>query len=51
MATETGIEIERRFLLKKARRVTPQDENIYENIKFVMTNQIRLYNALNKELV
>lgn len=38
-------------MLKAARRRYPAYENIYENIKFVMTNQIRLYEALNKELV
>lgn len=34
-------------MLKVARRDFPAQENIFENIKFVMTNQIRLYKALN----
>lgn len=31
-------------MLKKARRNFPEQESIYENIKFVMTNQTILYN-------
>lgn len=37
-------------MLKTARREFPEIELIVENIKFVMTNQIQLYVALNKEL-
>lgn len=35
-------------MLKKARREHPEQIPVYENIKFVMTNQVQLYNALNK---
>jgi (p)ppGpp synthase/HD superfamily hydrolase len=35
-------------LIKKARRLYPKQEGIYHNIKFVLTNQVRLYNELNK---
>ena len=35
--------------LKQARRKYPAEEVVYENIKFVMTNQIQLYKALNEE--
>jgi (p)ppGpp synthase/HD superfamily hydrolase len=35
-------------MLKKARRSFPKQEAAYENIKFVMTNQVMLYNELNK---
>lgn len=35
-------------MLKNGRRKYPENEHIYENIKFVMTNQIRLYKAMNK---
>lgn len=38
-------------LLKSIRRDFPETELMVENIKFVMTNQIRLYTALNKEIV
>jgi len=38
-------------MLKEGRRQYPENEHIYENMKFVMTNQVRLYNALNKEYV
>ena len=38
-------------MLKKAKRNFPHQENVYENIKFIMTNQVQLYNALNKELI
>ena len=34
-------------MLKKGRRSFPEQESVYENIKFVMTNQIQLYKALN----
>jgi (p)ppGpp synthase/HD superfamily hydrolase len=37
-------------MLKNARREFPEIELIIENIKFVMTNQIQLYTALNKEI-
>jgi len=36
-------------MLKIARRDFPSEELIFENIKFVMTNQLRLYKALLKE--
>jgi (p)ppGpp synthase/HD superfamily hydrolase len=35
-------------MLKRARREFPEQIPVYENIKFVMTNQVQLYNALNK---
>lgn len=38
-------------MLKIGRRSFPEQEPVYENIKFVMTNQIRLYKALNKNLI
>lgn len=38
-------------MLKKARRKFPFQEGVYENIKFIMTNQIQLYKALNKDLI
>lgn len=39
-------------MLKTGRRSFPEQQPVYENIKFVMINQIQLYNALNeKELV
>lgn len=34
-------------MLKIGRRSFPEQEAVYENIKFVMTNQIQLYKALN----
>lgn len=34
-------------MLKTSRRSFPEQEPVYENVKFVMTNQIQLYNALN----
>jgi (p)ppGpp synthase/HD superfamily hydrolase len=37
-------------LLKVVRKAFPEQECFYENIKFVMTNQIQLYNALHKAL-
>lgn len=37
-------------MLKKSRRNFPEQYSVYENIKFVMTNQIQLYNALNNEI-
>ncbi len=33
-------------MLKEARRNFPEQEPLYENIKFVMTNQITLYRAM-----
>jgi (p)ppGpp synthase/HD superfamily hydrolase len=33
-------------MLKEARRIFPEQEPLYENIKFVMTNQILLYKAM-----
>jgi len=38
-------------MLKKARRRYPYQEGVYENIKFIMTNQIQLYTALNEEIL
>lgn len=38
-------------MLKRARRSFPSQELAYENIKFIFTNQVQLYNALNKELI
>lgn len=38
-------------MLKKAKRKFPEQESVYENIKFIMTNQIQLYNELNKHLI
>jgi (p)ppGpp synthase/HD superfamily hydrolase len=39
-------------MLKIARRSFPEQYSVYENIKFVITNQVQLYNALNeKDLV
>lgn len=35
-------------LIKKARRLYPKQEGIYHNIKFIMTNQVRLYNFINQ---
>lgn len=34
-------------MLKEARRIFPEQEPLYENIKFVMTNQIILYRAMH----
>ncbi len=36
-------------MLKTARRRFPFQEGVYENIKFIMTNQIQLYLALNEK--
>jgi (p)ppGpp synthase/HD superfamily hydrolase len=36
-------------MLKLARRNFPSQEGVYENIKFIMTNQIQLYTALNEK--
>ena len=33
-------------MLKEARRIFPKQEPLYENIKFVMTNQITLYREM-----
>lgn len=38
-------------MLKVSRRNFPEQEPVYENIKFVMTNQVQLYTALNKNLI
>lgn len=38
-------------MLKKARRTFPIQEPAYENLKFILMNQVRLYNELNKDLV
>lgn len=38
-------------LLKKGRRSFPKQDGVYHNIKYVMTNQVILYNALNKNLL
>jgi len=35
-------------MLKRARREFPEQIPVYENIKYVMTNQVQLYKALNK---
>lgn len=35
-------------MLKQARRNFPHQEGVYENIKFIMANQIQLYLAINK---
>jgi hypothetical protein len=36
-------------MLKIGRRSFPEQQPVYENIKFVMTNQIQLYVALNEK--
>ncbi len=36
-------------MLKKARRNFPDQEGAYENIKFIITNQIQIYDVLNKK--
>lgn len=36
-------------MLKKARRMYPEQEPAFENIKFIMTNQVQLYNALHQK--
>ena len=38
-------------MLKKARRKFPHQEAAYENIKLVITNQVILYNELNKDIL
>lgn len=38
-------------MLKEARRLYPAQEAAYENIKFVLTNQVLLYNELNKDRI
>lgn len=35
-------------MLKQARKLFPEQEAVYENMKFIMTNQVQLYNALHK---
>jgi (p)ppGpp synthase/HD superfamily hydrolase len=37
-------------MLKQAKRNFPHQESVYENIKFIMDNQIQLYNALDEKL-
>ncbi len=38
-------------MLKESRRKYPHQEGAYENIKFIMTNQVQLYKALNNHLI
>lgn len=38
-------------MLKKARKKFSHQEGVYENIKFIMINQIQLYIALNEEII
>ena len=38
-------------MLKQARRNFPDQECVYENLKFIIINQINLYNALDKDFV
>lgn len=38
-------------MLKKARRKFPEQDSIYENIRYILRNQIRLYNEINRELL
>ncbi len=38
-------------MLKLARRSFPEQYSAYENIKFVMTNQVQLYIALNEQAI
>ena len=38
-------------MMKIARREFPEQEEIYENAKYIMTNQINLYNEINKMLL
>ena len=37
-------------MLKTGRRSFPEQQPVYENIKFVMTNQIQLYNAMHASI-
>ncbi len=37
-------------MLKSAKKRFPDQESVYENIKFIMTNQIQLYIALNDKI-
>jgi hypothetical protein len=37
-------------MLKQAKRNFPHQESVYENIKFIMDNQIQLYIALDEKL-
>lgn len=37
-------------MMKIAKRRFPDQESVYENIKFIMTNQIQLYIALNEKI-
>lgn len=37
-------------MLKTGRRSFPEQQPVYENIKFVMTNQVQLYNALHASI-
>ena len=38
-------------MMKECRRKFLEQESIYENVKYVMTNQINLYNEINKILL
>lgn len=38
-------------MMKECRRKFPEQESIYENAKYIMTNQINLYNEINKILL
>ncbi len=38
-------------MMKIARRRFPEQEVIYENAKYIMTNQINLYNEINRVLL
>lgn len=38
-------------MMKECRRKFPEQESVYENAKYVMTNQINLYNEINKILL
>lgn len=38
-------------LIKKARKDFPKQEGVYHNIKYIITNHVRLYTALNKHLI
>jgi (p)ppGpp synthase/HD superfamily hydrolase len=38
-------------MLKQARRNFPHLESVYENIKFIMMNQVQLYTKMNQHLI
>lgn len=38
-------------LIKKSRRKYPKQEGVYHNIKYIITNHVRLYTALNQHLI